>query len=369
MKSLLYVGIDVDDNSYNVACYSPRRSMVNHFRCNPDAASLVKKLRKLEKSGYQLKTCHEATYLGFSLHRQLEAKGIASMVVAPSLISKKPGNKVKTDRTDCQQLAKDYAKDDLTAVIVPDAHDERVRDLIRTRASLVRKRASSRREILSMLRRHGFDYKQETGNKCYWTLRHFGWLKKLLLSCDETLAIMIRMRLEHCEFLTAQIEECDARIVDFAETERYKNSKDALCCLRGIATLSAMTLITEIGDVRRFAHPAGLTSYAGLDIKEHSSGGKEKKYGITKDGNRYIRTVAVEACQRLSVGYRVSKRLKVSRERQAEEIVRIADKCGRRLRERYLHLQRRGKHINKAKVACAREFLGFAWAIMMAAAR
>ena len=368
MKSLLYVGIDVDDNSYNVGCYCPRSGSIKHFRCESDSSTLIKKLLKLQKKGLQLKTCHEATYLGFSLHRKLEAKGIDSAVIAPSLIPKVPGKKVKTDRLDCLNLAKEYANNNLTIVNVPDAHDEMVRDLIRTRASFVRKRASLRREILSIFRRHGFHYKQETHGKCHWTSLHLAWLKKKLASCSETLVFTIETRLEQCELLSSQIKICDERIAMFAESERYKKSKDVLCCFRGIATLSAMTLITEIGDVRRFAHPAGLTSYAGLDIKEYSSGGKEKKYGITKDGNRHIRTVAVEACQRLSVGYRVSKRLKASRAGQPQEIVARADKCGKRLRQRYLHLQRRGKHINKAKVACAREFLGFAWAMLMAVA-
>ena len=290
------------------------------------------------------------------------------MVVAPSLIPIVPSKKVKTDRLDCLKLARDYAAGLLTAVYVPDEQDEIVRGLIRTRTSLVRKRASLRREVLSIMRQQGFNYKQESHSKCYWTARHLAWLKKKLATCDKTLVFTIEVRLAQCELLLGQVEECDTRIARFAETERYKKRKDALCCLRGIATLSAMTLISEIGDVRRFAHPAALTSYAGLGIREYSSGGREKKFGITKMGNRYIRTVAVKACQRLSVGYRVSKRLKASRRGQAEEIIAMADKCGCRLRKRYLHLQHKGKHINKAKVACAREFLGFAWAMLKAVA-
>ena len=340
MKNLLYVAIDVDDNSYNVGCYCPESSWSTHFRGKPEGAALVKELRKLQKKNYHIKTCHEATYVGYSLHRYLENKGIASMVVAPSLIPVIPGKKVKTDRLDCLKLARDYAVGLLTAVHVPDKQDEMVRGLIRTRTSLVRKRASLKREILSIMRQHGFNYKQETSSKCYWTTRHLAWLKKKLRGGDETLVFIIEVRLTQCDLLSAQIEECDTRIAHFAETERYKKRKDSLCCFRGIATLSAMTLIVEIGDIRRFSHPERLTSYAGLSIKEYSSGGKEKKFGITKAGNGYIRTVAVEACQRLSVGYRVGKDLKARRRGQGEEIIAIADKCGRRLRKRYLHLLR-----------------------------
>lgn len=144
--------------------------------------------------------------------------------------------------------------------------------------------------------------------------------------------------------------------------------KDALCCLRGVSTLTAMTLIAEIGDVRGFSHPSKITSYAGLDVSEYSSGGKERKLGITKQGNRHLRTAAVESCQRAGMRYYVSKRLKADRAKQPARVIAIADKCMRRLSKRHLHLQHVGKHINKVKVACAREFLCFAWSILLAVA-
>lgn len=146
--------------------------------------------------------------------------------------------------------------------------------------------------------------------------------------------------------------------------ERYRAKKDALCCLRGVSTLTAITLITEIGDVRRFAHPKMLTSYAGLDVSEYSSGGKEKKLGITKQGNRRIRTAAVESCQRAGQRCYISKRLKADRKGQPDKVVAIADKCMSRLRKKSLRLQYAGKHVNKVKVACAREFLCFTWEIL-----
>ena len=129
-----------------------------------------------------------------------------------------------------------------------------------------------------------------------------------------------------------------------------------------------MTLITEIGDIKRFSHPAKLTSYAGLDISESSSGGKEKKFGITKMGNHRIRTTVVESCQKSSMDYRVSKRLRADRKGQPKEIVDIADRCMKRLRKKSLRLQHANKHINKVKVACAREFLCFTWEALMAVA-
>ena len=161
-----------------------------------------------------------------------------------------------------------------------------------------------------------------------------------------------------------RIKEYNDEIEKISDQADYKKKKDALCCFRGIDTLSAMGLILEIGDVRRFENPRKLCSYAGFDVREYSSGGKEKKFGITKMGNQRIRTIAVEACQKASCYYAISRRLKVARNGQPEKIIEIADKCMRRLRKRYFNLQNAHKHTNKIKVACAREFLCFIWAAL-----
>ena len=333
----------------------------------------------MEDQGYVLKTCHEASYLGFSLHRSLQARGIESTVIAPSLIPKAPGKRVKTDRLDCLELAKNYALGTLTPVYVPDDQDEAIRGLIRTRQSFVKEKQNHQRKALSIIRRCGWNYRQEMINEyrrsgakiknpTHWTQKHRTWLNKKLSTCNDVTAFQIKAHLKQCDSLSMEIAECEAKLASCLDNNRYKKPHDALCCLRGVSTLTAMTLITEIGDIRRFAHPTSLTSYAGLDVTEYSSGGKEKKFGITKMGNRHLRTASVESCQHLGRGYGVSKYLKARRQGQPEEVINIANKCGRRLRKRHLHLQGSGKHANKVKVACAREFLSFAWAIMTAVA-
>ena len=150
-------------------------------------------------------------------------------------------------------------------------------------------------------------------------------------------------------------------IEHLSEKEEYKEKVDALVCFRGIKTESAMTLITEIGDVTRFNHPEKLTSYAGLDIAEYSSGGKEKKYGISKTGNKYIRTVVVESSQYSFLPVKVSKNLSRRRDGASEDVVKIADKCMARLHKKGNRLLHGGKPRNKVKVANAREFLSFIW--------
>jgi transposase len=178
---------------------------------------------------------------------------------------------------------------------------------------------------------------------------------------SDAVRLNFEILLRQLEKLTEGIAEYDKAIEELAETEKYKKKKDALNCFRGIGTLTAMTLITEIGDVRRFKHPRQLTSYCGMDISEYSSGGKEKKFGITKMGNWRIRTAVIESCQRLDRVKTLSKRLKAHRNGQDLKVIDIADRCTARLKKKSNHLLDLGKHRNKVKVACAREFLGFIW--------
>jgi len=163
------------------------------------------------------------------------------------------------------------------------------------------------------------------------------------------------------EKLTDAIQDYDSEILELSESEKYKKKKDALICYRGIKTLTAMTLITEIGDVKRFSHPKKLTSYSGLDIKEYSSGGKQKQFGITKMGNHRIRTAVVEACQTAAKPGNIGVRLRRVREGQKAEVIEIADRCMKRLRKKSYKMGLSNKDSNKIKIACARELLSFVW--------
>lgn len=174
--------------------------------------------------------------------------------------------------------------------------------------------------------------------------------------------------LHQYEKLNEVIAQYDREIEKLSETDKYKRKKDVLSCFRGVSTLTAMTFITEIGDVRRFKHPKQLTSYCGLDISEYSSGGKEKKFGITKMGNRQIRTAAIESCQRADRTFVISKRLKAHRKGQDIKFIEIADRCANRLKKKSSNLLNAGKERNKVKVACARELLGFVWEALQVAA-
>ncbi len=360
-KNILHVGLDVDDKAFHGTAFYSKTGEIFEFSCRPNNACLLKKLQTLQKKGFKLHTCYEATYIGYSLHRFLMSKGIQNSIIAPSLIPKNPGKCVKTDRIDSKNLAIYFSKELLTAICVPDKSDEEVRDVIRSRSFLVRHRACVRRHILSLSRRQGLNYREEKGNKSHWTGSHTDWLFQKVKTLSERVKSNIGRLLEQEQQISQSIQEYDEQIVQFSKNPEYKRKAETLCCFRGIDTLSAMTLIIEIGDIRRFATPRKLSSYAGFDVREYSSGGKERKFNISKLGNKQIRTTVVEACQQLDYSYRISRRLKNAREGQLKQVVDIADKCIRRLRKRFFHLYKSGKQRNKIKVACAREYLSFIW--------
>ena len=160
-NNILYVGLDVDDKAFHGAGFCANTENMLEFSCRPNNACLLKKLHTLQKKGFKLHTCYEATYIGYSLHRFLLSKGIQNSIIAPSLIPKTPGKCVKTDRIDCKKLVLYLSKELLTAVCVPDQEDEQVRDVIRSRSFLVRQRACLRRHILSLNRRQGLSYREE----------------------------------------------------------------------------------------------------------------------------------------------------------------------------------------------------------------
>ena len=361
MQKVLHVGLDVDDKSFHIGGFCKESGEVFEMKSKPNLGSLIKKLEKFTQQGFELRLCYEATYIGYSLCRGLIKNGYPTEIIAPSMIPELASNRVKTDRLDSIKLAKYYANELLTPIHIPDEEEQVDRGFIRSRSFLVDQRKVLRRHILSVCRFSGLHFKLETESKHHWTKKHENWLIEKVNELEGVAKLNFEILLHQLEKLNEGIAEYEKQIEVLSEQERYKKKKDALNCFRGISTLTAMTFITEIGDVRRFKHPKQLTSYCGLDVSEYSSGGKEKKFGITKMGNKRIRTAAVESCQRLDRVKTLSRRLKVQREGQDMKIIDIADRCTKRLKKKANNLLNNGKHRNKVKTACAREFLGFVW--------
>lgn len=367
-KKIIYVGIDVDDKAFHGAGLNLSTGEYTQFKCKPDSGVLIKKLRTLFPD-YEIRVCYEACHIGYPLHRSLSKAGIHCDIIAPSLIPHKVGKRVKTDRRDALKLAEFYAKDLLTPIYVPDELDEETRDVIRSRAFLVKQRKMLKTHILATCKRYDISYKQETDSKTNWTVTHIRWLRKRVKELSrETWKLDLEILLAQYSSITESIEKLETIIHRSAESPRYQKRVNALLSFRGLSTLSAMTLVTELGDIRRFPHPRQLTAYCGLDIAEYSSGGKEHKKGITKTGNRHIRTTLTESCQMAMNPPILSKRLKQFRASQPQEVVDIADRCMHRLYKKSTRMIFAGKHRNKAVTAASREMLGFIWEVLRAVA-
>jgi len=369
-QNILHVGLDVDDTQYHGSAFDKATGEVIDFRCRPTLKGLLSQLDKLQRHfrGCTIRLCYEASYVGFCLQRDLRAHGVHCEVVAPSSIPSPRGKAVKTDRIDAGQLAQFYANDLLTIVQPPDAEQEQDRDLLRSRQKVLLQRTQLRKHVHAVLRRNGLHYRAQTGNKSHWTKHHYGWLARTAEGASGSLGVNLKLLLCQISALDEVLTRYGQHIEDLAVTPRYSEAVQSLTCYKGIKNIFALTMITEIGDIQRFPHPRQLMSWIGMDVREYSSGGKHNRMGITKQGNRYLRTAFVEANQRGYRTMRLSKDLKARRKGAPPELIAIADRCLRRLNKKGNRLLLAGKHPNKVKVACAREMVGFVWESLNAAA-
>jgi transposase len=362
-ENVIYVGVDVDDNSFHVTALIPETGEVIETKTKSNLKGLVNKLEDFKKKfpNHALKICYEATYIGFTLQRDLASKGYDCVVVAPSSIPRVHGNQVKTDRVDAGKLAQFLSAGILTFVSVPDKETESDRDLLRSRQFMLHQLAEVRTHIQSLLRRNGIHYKSETKNISHWTKHHLSWLDTKADEAVGSFKQNLKLLVQQMKWLNHSLSEYGKAVDELATTEKYKKQVSALVCYKGIKNIFAMVMITEIGNVKRFAHPRQLVSWMGMDVCEYSSGGKSHKFGITGHGNRYLRTAFVEANQRAIGGTRLSDDLKQRRKNIDPDLIHIADRCMARIRKKGMRLLHAGKHSNKVKVACAREMVGFVW--------
>lgn len=369
-RKIVYVGLDVDDTHYHGSALSKETGELYSFRCRPTLKGLVGQLAKVSKHfpRHLIKVAYEASYVGFTLQRDLAQKDYHCDVVAPSSIPRQGGKPVKTDRIDAAQLAQFYANGLLTVVTVPEQELEQDRDLMRSRQLVRLQREKLRRHLQALLRRAGLHYKAETGNKAHWTKLHYCWLERTVAEQSGSLKVNLELLFRQLHSLNQILKDYQQQAEELAQTERYEKPVKALTCYKGIKTIFALTMITEIGDIQRFPHPRQLVSWIGMDIREYSSGGKHNRFGITKHGNRYLRTAFVEANQRGFRSAKLSAAIKTRQARSAPEYVDIANRCSRRLCKKGNRLLSAGKHPNKVKVACAREMVGFIWESLRLAA-
>lgn len=355
-----FVGLDVHAETIAVAV-AERDGDVASLGVIPNRPEYVRKLiRKLGPST-SLKACYEAGPCGYTLYWQLVELGVECHVVAPTLVPVKAGDRVKTDRRDAAKLARCFRNGDLTSVWVPDRAHEALRDLVRARLVAKQDQVRARNRLRMFLLRHGF--RAPEGIKA-WTIRHREWMSKLTFDQPalETVFFEYTSEVDHASHRMSRLDKAIENAVTQAPA-KMRAVVAGLRALRGVATITAATVVAEVGDLTRFSNARELMSYAGIVPSEHSSGGKTSRGGVTKTGNGHLRRIVVEAAWSYRHRPKVGIELRHRQRGESDAIIGIAWKAQHRLHLRYCALLRKGKEKNKVVAAVGRELLGFIWAI------
>jgi transposase len=354
-----YVGLDVHKETIVVAIAKAGRGDAMQYGEINNTADVVHKLaKKMSAQGEKVLFCYEAGPCGYGIYWQLKKLGQDCMVVAPSLIPKKAGDHIKTDRRDAVMLARLCRAGELTAVWVPDKEQEAIRDLSRAREDMKRMEQHARQQLGAFLLRHGKRY----SGKSAWTQGHIRWMEELTFE-HPSQQIVFQEYLDAVRYAGARLQVLEKQMIAVLGTWSMGEVATALMALKGVKLVTAMTVVAELGDISRFESARQLMAYLGLVPSEHSSGPKQKRGGITKSGNGHVRRVLVEAgwCYRFPA--RKTAALRQRAEKTSAEVQEIAWKAQKRLSMRYQHLLLKGKLKVEVCTAVARELAGFMWAI------
>lgn len=354
-----HAGLDVHKETIAVGLADASGGQARFFGEIANTPEAVAKLvRQVKKGGERVSWCYEAGPCGYAIYRQLVELGEHCQVVAPSLIPKKAGDRVKTDRRDALALARLDRAGELTAVWVPDDAQEALRDLTRAREDMHHLLRQAKQRLLAFLLRHG---KRYTG-KTKWTQAHARWLETVKFA-QPVSQVVLQEYVDTVKLCAQRVRGLDEQIERASRESVFWPVIEALMALRGVDLLTATTVVAEIGDLHRFANAPQLMAYLGLVPSEHSSGPKQSRGAITKTGNGHVRRVLVESAWAYRHPARKTAHLQRRAERTPQAVQDIAWKAQKRLCQRYRHLTGRGKEKVQACTAVARELAGFIWAI------
>lgn len=354
----LFVGMDVHKLSISVSVLEAGASRPRPcVEVAHDDAKLRRLFGRLKQQG-TVRACYEAGACGYAVYRLLRSIGVPCDVIAPALIPVRAGDRVKTDRRDAEKLARLFRAGELTAVRVPSEQEESVRDLVRCREDLREDILRERHRLLKFLLRQG---RRFTAGR-HWTLRHWAWLRSQRFD-EPADRVVFTEYLTRLETTLDRQKAIDQEIAAVAQQAPYKEPVARLRCLRGLDTLSAVTLVAEVCDFRRFARPKELMAYLGLVPSEHSSGGSHRRGSITKTGNAHARRILVEAAWHYRHRPRRSKAIAARWKGRPPKMIAQAYQAQQRLHRRFHRLTSRGKPAQVAVVAVARELCGFVWAL------
>jgi transposase len=358
----LFVGLDVHTDSIAVSLAPSSSAEVRRYGliggAHDDVLRLAKKLQAAHPQT-PLRFCYEAGPHGYPLCRFLRAHGYDCILVAPSKVPRRPGDRIKTNRRDADQLARLYRAGELTPIYVPAPPDEAVRDLIRARYQVQKQQHRARQQLKMFLLRHNLRYAGTTS----WTPKHLRYLAAVKLPFPEQQFVFQEM-LNVITEATERLARYDAQIPRVIAGWRWEPVVKALMSLRGLALLNAATLVAELGDLHRFATARQLMGYLGLVPSEDSTGDERQQGGITKMGNGIARRALIEAAWNYRQPARVSRELLLRQEGLAKEITDLSWRAQTRLHHRFKHLTTvRHKLSPVAAAALGRELSGFVWAI------
>lgn len=362
-NSITWVGMDDSAKKIDVAVFCGQEGCPRDvFLVVNDQAGLGRLVRKLKSLPGEVRCVYEAGVNGYHLQRFLTKHGIACDVAAPSLTPRRAGNRVKTDKRDAKALAKLFRAGELTTISIPEKKQESVRDLLRAREDALENMQRARHRLSRFLMRRGLKY--HSGKA--WSRGHLMWIKHLRLEDRHSQMVLDEYRLALDEE-SERLQRFSEKIEGVAQEPEYQNLVSYLMGLRGIQVLTAMTIIAEAIDLRRFWNARALMGAVGVVPSEYSSGEREQRGSITHTGNAHCRRVLIESSWHYRHAPTVGRALKKRREGLPSEVLEIVRKADKRLHKKYWHLVNRGKDTRTAVVAVSRELTGFIWAIGQAA--
>lgn len=355
-----YIGLDTHKDTIAVAVADRTGGKPRFYgEIANTPAALSELMQNISPSGELASYCYEAGPCGYGIYRQISSFGHDCCVVAPSLIPHKPGDRVKTDRRDSENLARLHRAGELTPVWVPNLEQEAIRDLTRAREDMKHLERQARQRLGAFLLRHGHAYDK---GKSKWTQAYWRWLERIKFS-HRVQQIVFQEYVDSVKQQQQRVGDIEHSMQQALADWSLAPVVEGLMAMRGCQLITAMTVVAELGDISRFDSPRQLMKYLGLVPSESSSGSKVRRGGITKTGNSHVRRVLVEAAWSYRFPARKTKTLQRRAERTPEKIQAISWKAQKRLCGRYRSLSGRGLPPQKVCTAIAREMAGFIWAI------
>jgi transposase len=359
VKSTTIIAFDQHAATTMAAVLLPAHRTPALHPLSSDLPTILRFVARVQHQG-AVACCYEAGPCGFELQRALTANGIGCDIIAPALIPRRPGDRIKTDRRDAGQVAVLYRAGALTAVHIPTEQEEAARDLLRCREDLRADLLRARHRLSKFLLRHG---RRFTGTKKAWSKRHEAWLRAQtwpLAALDQTHHAYLR----GVEEILARLRDLETDLRGLLTLAPLQSRVQRLRCFRGIDDLTALTIAAELGDARRFATAPSTMAFVGLVPSEHSSGAKRAQGGITKTGNAHLRRVLVESAWHYRHHPFVSATLRARQQGAPAAVIARAWTAQQRLHRRYQRLAARGKPKQHVVTAVARELTGFVWAAL-----